>query len=159
MGIVRTWGIITLGERRSRIMRRGTLKTIPVQTNGYYWNSYKWCNGDNYKLTRYCPMEKTGDWDGSGKPDNKTELRDYDYADDVARAVLKGKWRLPTRAEWAALRKQCTWNWINVNNVLGYQVIAENGNSIFILAAGFRQDDVLREIGDSSNYWSMVSVH
>lgn len=28
--------------------------------NGYYWNSYKWCNGDNYKLTRYCPMEKTG---------------------------------------------------------------------------------------------------
>ncbi len=87
--------------------------------NGYYWNSYKWCNGDNYKLTRYCPMEKMGDWDGSGKPDNKTELRDYDYADDAARAVLKGKWRLPTRAEWAALRKQCTWNWINVNDVLG----------------------------------------
>lgn len=26
--------------------------------NGYYWNSYKWCNGDNYKLTRYCPMER-----------------------------------------------------------------------------------------------------
>lgn len=29
--------------------------------------------------------------DGSGKPDNETELRDYDYADDAARAVLKGK--------------------------------------------------------------------
>lgn len=125
--------------------------------NGYYWNSYKWCNGDNYKLTRYCPMEKTDDWNGSGKPDNKTELRDYDYADDAARAVLKGNWRLPTRAEWAALRKQCTWNLINVNDVLGYQVTADNGNSIFIPAAGFRQDDVLREIGDSSNYWSSSS--
>lgn len=75
---------------------------------GYYWDSYKWCNVDNYKLTRYCPQDKTDDWAGKGSLDNKTEFRDYDYADDAARAILKGKWRIPTRAEWDALGEQCT---------------------------------------------------
>ena len=124
---------------------------------GYYWDSYKWCNVDNYKLTRYCPQDKTDDWGGKGNPDNKTEFRDYDYADDAARAILKGKWRMPTRAEWDALGEQCTWNWINVNGVLGFQVLANNGNSIFIPAAGFREDGVIKEVGDSSNYWSSSS--
>ena len=125
--------------------------------NGYGWDSFKWCNGDNDKLTRYCPRDRTDYWGGEGTPDDKSEFKDYDYADDAARAVLHGKWRLPTRAEWTALCERCTWTWINVNGVLGYQVTAENGNGIFIPAAGFREDDVLREVGSSANYWSSTA--
>ena len=105
--------------------------------DGYYWNSYNWCYGHNNKLTRYCPSGMTDYWGRRGAPDDK--------------------WRMPTRAEWAALCEQCTWNWINVNGVVGYQVTADNGNSIFIPAAGFREDDVLREVGSSANYWSSTA--
>ena len=105
--------------------------------SGYGWDSFKWCNGDNVKLTRYCPADRPDYWGGAGQPDNKSEFRDYDYADDAARAILHGKWRIPSRAEWTALCEQCTWTWINVNGVLGYQVTAENGNSIFIPSAGY----------------------
>ena len=122
--------------------------------DGYYWNSYKWCNGDNNKLTRYCPSGGTDYWDGGGTPDNKSEFKDYDYADDAARAVLHGKWRMPTRAEWAALCEQCTWDEINVNGVIGYQVTADNGNSIFIPAAGFREGTEVDEVQIYGNYWS-----
>lgn len=44
-----------------------------------------------------------------------------------------------------------------MNGVIGYQVDADNGNSIFIPAAGFREDDVLREVGSSANYWSSTA--
>lgn len=98
---------------------------------GYYWDSYKRSNVDNYRLTRYCPQDKTDDWAGKGSPDNKTEFRDYDYADDAARAILKGKWRIPTRAEWDALGEQCTWNYINVNGVLGFQVLAKKMETVY----------------------------
>ena len=125
--------------------------------SGYGWDSFKWCNGDNVKLTRYCPADRPDYWGGAGQPDNKSEFRDYDYADDAARAILHGKWRIPSRAEWTALCEQCTWTWINVNGVLGYQVTAENGNSIFIPSAGYREDDVLCEAGSSSNYWSSTA--
>ena len=124
--------------------------------NGYYWNSYKWCSSyrGQVKLTRYCPSDKTDFWGGEGSPDDKAEFREYNYADDPARAVLHGKWRMPTREEWAALCEQCTWTWTSREGVSGYQVTASNGNSIFIPATGYRMDDVIREVGSSGNYWS-----
>ena len=125
--------------------------------NEYDWDSYIWCNGDNNKLTRYCPKDRTDYWDGAGNPDNKTEFKDYGYSDDAAHAILRGKWRMPTRAEWASLCDQCTWTWINVNGVLGYQVTAANGNSIFIPAAGFRSEAKTSEVGASANYWSSTA--
>ena len=125
---------------------------------GYDWNSYRLCSGDNNKLTRYCPADRTDYWAGAGKPDGKSEFRDDDYADDAARAVLHEPWRMPTREEWTALCKQCTWTWANVNDVIGYQITAENGNSIFIPATGFREDDQLREVGTSGNYWSSTAA-
>ena len=125
--------------------------------SGYYWGSYGLCNGDNNKLTRYCPPDRADYWGGQGSPDGKTEFSDYGYADDAARAVLGGEWRMPTRKEWTSLCEQCDWTWINVNGVVGYQFTADNGNSIFIPAAGYRMDDVLREVGSSANYWSSTA--
>ena len=50
-----------------------------------------------------------------------------------------------------------SWTWINVNGVLGYQVTAANGNSIFIPAAGFRSETKTSEVGASANYWSSTA--
>lgn len=109
--------------------------------NNYDWSTYKWCNGGNDKLTRYCPSDKADHWDGEGDPDEKSEFSDYDYADDAARARLGGKWRIPTEAEWAKLMSECTWDITsdyNGTGVAGRIVTSnKNGNSIFLPAAGF----------------------
>ena len=127
--------------------------------DGYDWESYKWCGSIDLhaRMIRYCPSDKPEYWAKRGNPDNKSEFMDYGYADDAARAILHGKWRMPSRAEWTALSEQCTWTWTNREGVLGFTVTAVNGNSIFIPAAGYRMDDVIREVGDSSNYWSSTA--
>ena len=66
--------------------------------DNYSWSTYKWANGVNYKLTKYCPINRTNYWNGSGSPDDKTKL---EPEDDVAHVKLGGKWRMPTDAEWS----------------------------------------------------------
>ncbi len=125
--------------------------------NNYDWSTYKWCNGGNDKLTRYCPSYKADHWDGEGDPDDKAEFSDYDYADDAARARLGGKWRMPTDAEWTELRTMCTWTWTtnyNGTGVKGRIVTASNGNSIFLPAAGYRRVTDLSDAGSYGFYWS-----
>lgn len=114
----------------------------------YDWESYKWCNGSYNKLTRY------NNSSSYGAVDDKTTFSDYYYEDDVARAKLGGKWRIPTDAEWTELREQCTWTWATQNGVTGRLVTATNGNSIFLPAAGYRLDTGLDLAGSYGNYWS-----
>ena len=118
---------------------------------GYNWASYKWCNGTDHKLTKYCPTDKTSYWDGEGSPDNKAVL---DPEDDAAHISLGGKWRMPTDAEWTELRKKCTWTWTTQNGVNGRLVTGPNGNSIFLPAAGRWVKASLGRAGSNGYYWS-----
>ena len=122
--------------------------------SGYDWATYKWCNGDHKKLTRYCPENKTDWWDGSGTPDGKTSFKDYDYEDDAARARLGGNWRMPTRPEWDELKTRCTYTWTTHYGVTGRKVTAPNGNSIFLPAAGLRYGADLLNVGSEGHYWA-----
>ena len=125
--------------------------------SNYSWSTYKWCNGDHKKLTRYCLSGKADYWDGEGTPDNKTEFSDYNYADDAARATLDGKWRTPTKAEWSALLTQCTWEWTSDYNGTGKAgriFTATNGNSIFLPATGEWGDYGPNGAGSYGEYWS-----
>ena len=122
--------------------------------SGYNWASYLWCKGSETTLTKYCPENKEVYWGGEGTPDNKTEFKDYNYADDAARKKLNGKWRVPTDAEWTALRTNCTWAWTVQNGVNGRLVTAQNGNSIFLPAAGIRFGTDLCEAGTYGEYMS-----
>ena len=117
----------------------------------YDWASYKWCNGYYNKLTKYCSTGWTNYWDGAGTPDGKTVL---DLEDDAARAHWGGTWRMPTNAEWAELRNNCTWTWTTQSGVNGRLVTASNGNSIFLPAAGRRGGFVLNGMGSDGRYWS-----
>ena len=112
----------------------------------YNWSTYKWCNGSEDTLTKYCTSSDYG------TVDNKTVL---ELADDAARANWGGAWRMPTDAEWTELRENCTWTWITKNGVNGYEVKSEaNGNSIFLPAAGYRGNGGLDDVGDCGGYWS-----
>ena len=117
----------------------------------YSWQTYKWCNGKYNELTKYCPADMTDNWDGPGSPDGKTEL---DPEDDAAHVILGGKWRMPTEAEWAELRKQCTWTTDTLNGVGGRLVTGPNGNSIFLPAAGSGRNTDIVDEGSEGYYWS-----
>ncbi|MBR3915495.1 MAG: protein kinase [Bacteroidales bacterium] len=73
---------------------------------------------------------------------------------DAARANWGGTWRLPTKAELEELKNKCTWKWTTQNGVNGYKVTGPNGNSIFLPAAGYREETSLIHDGYRGFYWS-----
>ena len=114
----------------------------------YDWSTYKW--GNRHYASKYNTHSS------DGKVDNKTVL---DAADDVVRAKLGGKWRMPTDTEWTELRTKCTWTWTTQNGVSGYRVISKiNGKSIFLPAAGFWGGTSLGNEGSYGFYWSSSLV-
>ena len=59
--------------------------------------------------------------------------------------------KLPTREQFAELQAFCTWTW----NGKGYVVKGDNGNSIVLQAAGYRNcSGDVRSVGTTGNYWS-----
>ena len=118
-------------------------ETEPKST--YNWETYKWCEGSYDTQTKYCTDSYLG------TVDNKTIL---ELSDDAANANWGGDWRMPTKEEQDELRTECTWTWTAKNGVNGYIVTGPNGNSIFLPAAGFRNDSSLRSAGSNGNYWS-----
>lgn len=113
----------------------------------FYWDTYKWCNGSNSTMTKYCHDSSYG---YSGFTDNKSIL---DPEDDAAYVNWGSKWRMPTDAQLNELKENCTWVWKTVNDIKGYKVIGPNGNSIFLPTAGYR-DDKLRNAASEGDYWS-----
>lgn len=110
--------------------------------SSYSWATYKFGNGEEFTkyntTTTYGPI------------DHRTVL---DLSDDAARAILGGKWRMPTEEEWEALRTQCSSSWRIQNGVKGQLVTASNGNSIFLPAVGYRYGSNLNE-AERGSYWS-----
>ena len=115
------------------------------EKDDYSWNTYKWCNGSENTMTKYCTDSYYG------TVDNKTLL---DSEDDVAHVKWGGSWRMPTKAEQDELLNNCTWEWTTQNDVNGYTVTGPNGNSIFLPAAGGRFITSLFKSGSLGYYWS-----
>ena len=108
----------------------------------YDWSTYKWSNGSKFTFTKY-----------ASTVDNKTAL---DPEDDAARANWGDSWRMPTDAELAELCEKCTWKWTddyNGTGVAGQIVTGLNSNSIFLPAAGMRED-ILEQAGFVGVYYS-----
>ncbi|MBO7316697.1 MAG: hypothetical protein J6U44_06010 [Paludibacteraceae bacterium] len=118
-------------------------ETSPKTT--YSWSTYKWCNGSGDTMTKYCTDSDYG------TVDNKTVL---DKEDDAAFVNMGGSWRMPTRSEQDELRTECTWTWTTLNDVNGWNVEGPNGNSIFLPAAGYRNNSGLSSVGSDGHYWS-----
>ena len=110
----------------------------------YSWASYKWCDGSENSITKYCT---TGNY---GNVDNKTVL---EPADDVASVKWGDAWRIPTIDEQNELIKECTWEWTSYNDVKGYNVTGPNGNSIFLPATGYCYDSIVMNKDSYGYYW------
>ena len=93
---------------------------------------------------------------------NNSETQGQDISDfsgvvkyDAARAQWGDYWRIPKKAECQELVDNCTWNWVEVGTVKGYNVIGPNGNSIFIPAAGSCSNIYApQECGKLGGYWT-----
>ena len=69
----------------------------------YSWKTYKYCNGSETTLTKYC-------YDNAyGTVDDKLILGSED---DAAVVNLGGFWRIPTIDEWTELYEKCNWMWV-----------------------------------------------
>ncbi len=113
----------------------------------YSWSTYKWCNGSSNKLTKYCTDSVFGTVDG---------LMELEPADDAAHVNWGNLWRMPTLEQQQELISECTWEWKTSKGVNGYQVTGPNGNTMFLPAAGYRNnnDSLPFFLGSYGDYWS-----
>ncbi len=117
----------------------------------YEWSTYKWCEGKNNTMTKYCTNSKFG------TPDNKSVL---EPEDDAATVNMGSNWRMPTYDEMDELINTCTWEWTTHNGTNGYKVTGPNGTSIFLPAAGYRYGRHLDLYDDGSlGYYWLSTIH
>lgn len=102
-----------------------------VTKNNFDWSNYKHCQGNDESMTKYCCTRERG------KVDNKRSL---EPEDDTATANWGAGWRMPSSAQFDELREMCTWTWTAMNGKNGYKIVGPNGNSIFLPAAGARNE-------------------
>ena len=125
---------------------------------GYNWTSYPFMlfRQSNWSyITKYTVADDrlSGIWyDGGGNfiGDNKTVL---DFADDAARANWGGSWRMPTYAEMEELLALSR-EWVTYEGVKGYRFTGSNGKTLFLPAAGYRDNVYLYDAGIFGLYWS-----
>ena len=118
----------------------------------YNWSTYRYCNGSNRTMTKYCSNSSYG---YNGFTDTLTTL---EASDDAATANWGSAWRMPTKEEFEELNNNCTITWTTLNGVNGHLLTGTNGNSIFLPAAGGRHDNSIDNAGSHGDYWSS-SLH
>ena len=98
----------------------------------YNSDNYRYGNYENYHftLTKYCNDPSYG---YNGFTDDLTTLLPED---DAATANWGNGWCTPAPYQWQELLESTSWDWINRNGVNGGLFTANNGNSIFLPAAG-----------------------
>mgnify|MGYP006988869724 CR=1 FL=1 len=77
--------------------------------------------------------------------------------DDAATMNWGDIWRMPTIDEMNELMDNCTWEWTTLDHVNGYKVVGANGNSIFLPAAGYR-NETLNAAGIKGHYWTSTLI-
>ena len=116
--------------------------------NDYYWDTYKYCQGTKTTLTKYCTDSYYG------TVDNKTEL---EPSDDAATVNWGSGWQMPSKEQCQELinSSYTTITWTTMNGKYGRKITSKsNGNSIFLPAAGWRNDTFLNAVGYNGLYWS-----
>ena len=75
-------------------------------------------------------------------------------SNDAATANWGIGWRMPTMAEMQDLIDNTTVTWTTQNGVYGCKFTGCNGNSIFLPAAGYRNEGILINAVSGGYYWS-----
>lgn len=114
----------------------------------YNWETYKYCNGNYNKITKYCNKADCGN---DGFTDTLVTL---ESADDVATAVLGADYSMPTAVDWNELCSQCYWVWTSKyegRDISGYIVYKAKSDG----------DKGVKVFGDGtpSAIYSLTDVH
>ena len=99
-------------------------------------------------MTKYCTSSTCG------TVDNKTDL---EPSDDAATGNWGSNWQMPSLEQLKELYNSSytTTTWTTMNGVYGRKITSKsNGNSIFLPAAGYRDDASLNDAGSIGYYWS-----
>lgn len=117
----------------------------------FYWDTYRWGSGEN-ALTKYCNNTSYGN---EGFTDG---LMTLELADDAAYANLGGLWRMPTASEYQELLDNTTQTWVANymgSSCNGYLFTSKNiaGRSIFLPAAGWRNESAFSNQSSNARYW------
>ena len=113
----------------------------------YNWSSYKWCNGSDKSITKYCNDSSYG---YNGYTDDLTEL---EHEDDAAYVNWGEDWCMPSTEQFNELLTKCSWIWTTKNGKKGYKITGTNGGAIFLPAAGFLWDSS-QHSSSNGYYWS-----
>ena len=73
---------------------------------------------------------------------------------DVAYLKWGTDYRMPSHAQIQELVENCTSTWTTFNKVNGRLFTAQNGNKVFLPAAGHRWNDYFYDAGSGGYYWS-----
>ena len=114
----------------------------------YNWSSYKYCNGNNNTLTKYCNNSIYGN---NGFTDNLTTLL---FEDDAATVNWGNGWHMPTKEQWQELSDNINSTWTTLNGINGRLFTANNGQSLFLPAGGSHWGGELIGRGFDGDYWS-----
>ena len=131
----------------------------PIKNKICNWTNYKYCNGNNKTLTKYCNIDKISCWAVKGKPDNKLTL---DLEDDMANVNIGGDVKTPTEDDIQELIDNTISKWVRkYNNIEGLNgrlfTSNTNNNTLFIPAAGyydFNSKSSVSETGGNVSIWS-----
>ena len=123
--------------------------TTPNTADECNWSKAPFNNGSDSYNEGYFNAHKS-EW-----LDSKNNLKPEF---DAARAIMKGDWRMPTKAEWQELLNNTNKEWTQVNGVNGYKFTSKKegyqNNSIFIPAAGYCDVGSVYNVGNNGNVWS-----
>ena len=130
--------------------------TEPITNKNSVWDNYKYCNGSEEYLTKYCTTNKPDYWSGIGNPDNKVTL---DEEDDMASVNMGEDWKMPTKEQFKELIDNTKSKWVrNYKEISGLNGILftskTNGNTLFIPAAGYRIGSSVHTVGFMAYVWS-----
>ena len=145
LGLSVKWATCNVGATKPEEYGNYYAWSETTTKNTYNWSTYKYANGNDSTLTKYCSNSKYGFTD---------TLTTLEVADDAATQNWGSNWRMPTIEEWQELINNCTWTWTTLNGVNGYKVKSANGNTIFLPAAGFRSIGGLVDAGSGGCFWS-----
>ena len=112
----------------------------------FNWTTYKYCNGTNNSIWKYCTTVN------SGAVDNKTTL---EPKDDAAHENWGEGWRIPTKAEMQELIDNTYKNVYRNKGVWVLQLRSvKNGKIIELPLSGSRFDSKTSNQGTAARYWT-----
>jgi hypothetical protein len=138
---------------------------VPNGSLSLYRNAYGWKDFPNFM--EMAPMIDGHEYVDLQLPSGKlwatknygaSSVSDYGTyvewsSNDIVNSSWGSNWKTPSLNDIKELINNCSWIWGNVDGKPGYTVKGNNGNSIFLPAAGVKMGSVMK-IGEWCYYWS-----